>query len=81
MSMGLARVFGLAEKDAGENEINIANLVGALVEDGDSDVVALCKKYGIDKKKVKALYMQYVSGKGDEENQKTLEKYGQDLTE
>lgn len=81
MSMGLARVFGLAEKDAGENEINIANLVGALVEDGDSDVVALCKKYGIDKKKVKALYMQYVSGKGDEENQKTLGKYGQDLTE
>jgi len=81
MSMGLARVFGLAEKDAGENEINIANLVGALVEDGDSDVVTLCKKYGIDKKKVKALYMQYVSGKGDEENQKTLEKYGQDLTE
>lgn len=81
MSTGLARVFGLAEKDAGENEINIANLVGALVEDGDSDVVALCKKYGIDKKKVKALYMQYVSGKGDEENQKTLEKYGQDLTE
>ena len=81
MSMGLARVFGLAEKEAGENEINIANLVGALVEDGDSDVVALCKKYGIDKKKVKALYMQYVSGKGDEENQKTLEKYGQDLTE
>ena len=81
MSMGLARVFGLAEKDADENEINIANLVGALVEDGDSDVVALCKKYGIDKKKVKALYMQYVSGKGDEENQKTLEKYGQDLTE
>ncbi len=81
MSMGLARVFGLAEKDAGENEITVANLVGALVEDGDSDVVALCKKYGIDKKKVKALYMQYVSGKGDEENQKTLEKYGQDLTE
>ncbi|MHC1714638.1 MAG: ATP-dependent chaperone ClpB [Acidaminococcaceae bacterium] len=81
MSMGLARVFGLAEKEAGENEINIANLVGALVEDGDGDVVALCKKYGIDKKKVKALYMQYVSGKGDEENQKTLEKYGQDLTE
>ena len=79
--MGLARVFGLAEKEAGENEINIANLVGALVEDGDGDVVALCKKYGIDKKKVKALYMQYVSGKGDEENQKTLEKYGQDLTE
>ena len=36
------------------------------MEDGDSDVVALCKKYGIDKKKVKALYMQYVSGKGDD---------------
>lgn len=81
MSMGLARVLGLAEKEAGENEINIANLVGALTEDGDSDVVSLCKKYGIDKRKVTALYMQYVSGKGDEENQKTLEKYGQDLTE
>ena len=81
MSMGTARVLGIAEKEAGENEIGIAHFVGALVEDGDSDVVALFKKYGIDKKKVKALYMQYASGKGDEETQKTLEKYGQDLTE
>ena len=56
-------------------------VITAMVEDGDSDVVTLCKKYGIDKKKVKALYMQYVGGKGDEENQKTLEKFGQDLTE
>lgn len=81
MSTGLARVFALVEKEAAEGEVNLAHLVGAIAEDGDSEAVALCRKYGIDKKKVKALYMQYASGKGDEENRKILEKYGQDLTE
>jgi len=34
MSMGLARVFGLAEKAAGQGEINISHFLSAMVEDG-----------------------------------------------
>lgn len=80
LSLGLARVLGLAEKAAGTGEINVGHLLEAIVEDGDSEVVALCKKYGITKKMVQSLYMQYASGQGDDETKKTLEKYGQDLT-
>jgi ATP-dependent chaperone ClpB len=80
MSMGLARVLGKAEQDAGQGEINIEHLLGAIVEDGDSEVVSLCKKYGLTKKIVKSLYAQYAGGQSDDESRKTLEKYGQDLT-
>ncbi|HIU64565.1 MAG TPA: ATP-dependent chaperone ClpB [Candidatus Avacidaminococcus intestinavium] len=81
MSMGVTRVLGLAEQDAAGKSVGIEHLVGALVADGDQEVVALCKKYGIEKRKVQALYLQYVGGRGDEENQQTLAKYGQDITE
>lgn len=47
MSTGMARVFALAEKAAGQNKITGAHLLAALCEDGDSDVVSLCRKYGI----------------------------------
>ncbi|MEA5091666.1 Chaperone protein ClpB [bioreactor metagenome] len=80
MSMGLARALGKAEQDAGQGEINIGHLLGAIVEDGDSEVVALCKKYGLTKKVVNSLYLQYAGGQSDDESRKTLEKYGQDLT-
>ena len=80
MSMGLVRVLGKAEQDAGQGEINIEHLLGAIVEDGDSEVVSLCKKYGLTKKIVKSLYAQYAGGQSDDESRKTLEKYGQDLT-
>ncbi|MBO5403804.1 MAG: AAA family ATPase, partial [Phascolarctobacterium sp.] len=65
---------------SGKNEITLGDLVATIVSDGDSDVVSLFKKYGIDKKKVEAAYMQYENSAGDEENKKTLEKFGQDLT-
>lgn len=80
MSMGLARVLGKAEQNAGQGEINIGHLLGAIVEDGDSEVVALCKKYGLTKKIVESLYQQYAGGQADDESRKLLEKYGQDLT-
>ena len=80
MSMGLARVLGKAEQAAGQGEINVGYLLGAIVEDGDSEVVSLCKKYGMTKKIVEALYSQYAGGQADDESKKTLEKYGQDLT-
>ena len=80
MSTGFARVNALMAQAAGEKEINVGHLVAALVNDGDSDVVAQFKKYGIDKKKVEALYQHYLSSAANDEGKKTLEKYGQDLT-
>lgn len=79
MGTAFARVMAMLSQ-SGKSEINIGDLVATIVSDGDSDVISLFKKYGIDKKKVEAAYMQYQNSAGDEENKKTLEKFGQDLT-
>ena len=80
MNTAAARVLAFAAQAASQGEANIGHVVAALAKDGDSDVVALLKKYGIDSKKVEGLYAAYTSGQSDEESKKTLEKYGQDLT-
>lgn len=46
MSTGLARVFALAEKAAGQNPVTASHLLAALCEDGDTEVVNLCKGTG-----------------------------------
>ncbi|MBQ7760120.1 MAG: ATP-dependent chaperone ClpB, partial [Acidaminococcaceae bacterium] len=79
MGTAFARVMALLNQ-GGKTAITIGDLVATIVSDGDSDVVSLFKKYGIDKKKVEAAYMQYQNSAGDEDNKKTLEKFGQDLT-
>ena len=79
MGTAFARVMAMLSR-SGKSEITIGDLVATIVSDGDSDVIFLFKKYGIDKKKVEAAYMQYQNSAGDEENKKTLEKFGQDLT-
>ena len=71
----------MADKSANNGEINVGHLLEVMCEDGDNDVVNLCKKYKIKKKMVQSLYMQYANGQNDNETKKTLEKYGQDLTE
>ena len=78
MGTGFARVIALAGKD--NAEITLGSLVAALASDGDSDVVFLFRKYGIDKKKVEAAFLQYQSSEANDETKKTLEKFGQDLT-
>ena len=78
MGTGFARVMAIIGQ--GQQEITVGALTAALASDGDSDVVALLRKYGIDKKKVEAAYMQYQNTAADDETKKTLEKYGQDLT-
>ena len=78
MGTGFARVVALAGKD--NAEITLGSLVSALASDGDSDVVSLFRKYGIDKKKVEAAFLQYQSSEANDETKKTLEKFGQDLT-
>ena len=80
MSTGAARVLAIAAQNAGQGEVNICHLVGALASDGDSDVTALLKKYGITKNKAEGLYMAYANSAEGDEKKQTLEKYGQDLT-
>lgn len=80
MSTGAARVLAIAAQNAGQGEVNICHLIGALASDGDSDVTALLKKYGITKNKAEGLYMAYTNSAEGDENKQTLEKYGQDLT-
>ena len=80
MSTGAARVLAIAAQNAGQGEVNICHLIGALASDGDSDVTALMKKYGITKNKADGLYMAYTNSAEGDENKQTLEKYGQDLT-
>lgn len=78
MSTGFARVMAILGQS--KEEIGIGQLVAAMASDGDSDVVSLFRKYGIDKKKVEAAFMQYQNSEANDETKKTLEKYGQDLT-
>lgn len=80
MSTGAARVLAIAAQNAGQGEVNICHLVGALASDGDSVVTALLKKYGITKNKAEGLYMAYTNSAEGDEKKQTLEKYGQDLT-
>lgn len=80
MSTGAARVLAIAAQNAGQGEVNICHLVGALASDGDSDVTALLKKYCITKNKAEGLYMAYINSAEGDEKKQTLEKYGQDLT-
>lgn len=80
MSTGAARVLAIAAQNAGQGEVNICHLVAALASDGDSEVTALLKKYGITKNKAEGLYMAYTNSAEGDEKKQTLEKYGQDLT-
>lgn len=79
MGTGFARVMALLNQNA-KGEITVGDMAATMASDGDSDVVALMRKYGIDRKKVEAAYMQYQNTAADEEIKKTLEKFGQDLT-
>lgn len=79
MGTGFARVMALLNQNA-KGEITVGDMVATMAGDGDSDVVALMKKHGIDRKKVEAAYLQYQNTAADEETKKILEKFGQDLT-
>lgn len=79
MGPAFARVMAILQQDQ-QGEISVGQLVAVIASDGDRDVVNLFKKYGIDRQKVEAAYMQYQNSAADDESKKTLEKFGQDLT-
>lgn len=73
MGTGFARVMAILGQ--GKEEISIeAVAVTAMASDGDSDVVSLFRKYGIDKKKVEAAFMQYQNSEANDETKKTIWK-------
>ncbi len=79
MGTAFARVLAiLNQKEPGE--IKLGSLVATIATDGDSEVVSLFRKYGMDSKKIAAAYLQYQNSAEIDETKKTLEKYGQDLT-
>ncbi len=49
LMMGTAFARVMAILNQGKEEINIGRLVAAIANDGDSDVVTLLRKHGIDK--------------------------------
>ncbi len=85
MNTAFSRTMLVAEQlrqQAKDSFIEPRHILLALVRDGDSDVVALFKKYSLTKNKVELAISEYLSQKGqDQESKQTLEKYGQDLTQ
>ncbi|XOQ52174.1 MAG: ATP-dependent chaperone ClpB [Succiniclasticum sp.] len=81
MSTDFARVNAVMARKAGQGTITVGHLVSALASDGSTDVQALFRKYGLDSAKIEKLYEHYLNSSANDESRKTLEKYGQDLTE
>lgn len=80
MGTGFARVMAICQQKFQGQEIDAGTLIAALASDGDSDVVALFKKYNLKKSTIEAAYQQYQNSAEGNETKQTLEKYGQDLT-
>lgn len=88
MNTAMYRVMARAEKLATEMKddyISTEHLLLAIVEDGDSDVVAVCREFGLVKSKIQSAIKTHrkenVTSDNPEEGYKALEKYGRDLTE
>ncbi|WP_110955911.1 ATP-dependent chaperone ClpB [Anaerosinus massiliensis] len=88
MNTAMIRVLALAEKLAVEMKdeyISTEHLLLAVVEDGDQDVVDICREFGLHKSKMKSTIKTHrkenVTSDNPEEGYKALAKYGRDLTE
>ncbi|MDL2281016.1 ATP-dependent chaperone ClpB [Selenomonadales bacterium OttesenSCG-928-I06] len=89
MSTGLLRVLGNAEKEAAQMNdeyVSVEHLLMAIVADGDSDVIGVCKNFGLTKSKILEIVKEFRQGKrvtsdNPEEDMQALKKYGRDLTE
>ena len=88
MNTAMIRVMALAEKmaaDMKDEYVSIEHLLLALVDDGDHDVVQLCKQFGLYRSRIQKIITEYRQGQritsdNPEEGYKALEKYGRDLT-
>ncbi|MDF2635134.1 MAG: ATP-dependent chaperone ClpB [Pelosinus sp.] len=89
MNTAMIRVLGLAEKIASDMKdefISTEHLLLAIVEDGDSDVVDICREFGLHRNRIKQIVGEYRQGQritndNPEEGYQALSKYGRDLTD
>ena len=85
----MVRVMGLAEKLAKESQdeyVSVEHLLMALAEDGDSDVVQVCRDFGLSRSKIREWSREFRKGQNvtsdnPEGGDQMLAKYGRDLTE
>ena len=84
MNTAVSRILMLADDFRQKNQealLEPRHILWALVQDGESEVVQLCRKYGLTRKKIEELMPVYQASRGDDEaTRQTLEKYGQDVT-
>ncbi len=89
MNTAMVRVLALAEKladDMKDDYVSTEHLLLAVVEDGDSDLVDLCRRFGLHRSRIREIVRQYRQGRhvtsnNPEEGRRALNKYGRDLTE
>ena len=89
MNSAMVRVMALAENMATsmkDEYVSTEHLLLAIVDDGDSDVVQLCKQFGLYRSRIQKIISEYRKGQritsdNPEEGYQALEKYGRDLTE
>ncbi len=89
MNTAMVRVMALAEKIAEsmrDQYVSTEHFLLAVIEDGDSDVVQLCRDFGLVKSKIQDIVRelrggQSITSDNPEEGYQALAKYGIDLTE
>ena len=85
----MVRVMALAEKlakDAQDEYVSVEHLLMAVAEDGDGDVVQVCRDFGLSRSKIREWSREFRKGQNvtsdnPEGGAQMLAKYGRDLTE
>ena len=85
----MVRVMALAEKlakDAQDEYVSVEHLLMAVAEDGDGDVVQVCRDFGLSRSKIRDWSREFRKGQNvtsdnPEGGAQILAKYGRDLTE
>jgi ATP-dependent Clp protease ATP-binding subunit ClpB len=88
-NMAMVRVMALAEKlakDAQDEYVSVEHLLMAVAEDGDGDVVQVCRDFGLTRSKIREWSREFRKGQNvtsdnPEGGAQMLAKYGRDLTE
>ncbi|MEI6285036.1 MAG: ATP-dependent chaperone ClpB [Bacillota bacterium] len=88
-STALMRVLASAEKIAhsmSDDYVSVEHLLLALVDDGDNEVVKLCREFGLIRNRMEKVIADYRGGRNiktdnPEEEFEVLKKYGRDFTE
>lgn len=84
MNTAMLRVLALAERLATAEQapaVDTEHLWLAVVDDGDSDVVAVCRNFGLSRSRLQQLSGKRAGGEPSRQDEfKILAKYGRDLT-